>query len=270
MYISYKKYSTALLMISGIMIHPFITWLEQISTIFATVVGDNIKKLESQFSSLRSRLTSELEEKKDKESLEELLDSLTFLPIALRAEYSKNIAAKMEIFEQGGCNIRKIFRHLKDLLSFIDYRLLQFLIEEFGSEQLQKDMAAYDIAAQAFLNETTVEQLRVHWPAEREIPPDMEELRMVIDKPPNEYTLQQLDQLRKGFCSKIRLYTTVLVLLGVGKKNSFLVRWAIPSIFVPELKLVIGSLVNFYAQHDIWSVTLCNQRLYSIAVSKVS
>lgn len=175
----------------------------------------------------------------------------------------------MEIFEQGECNIRKIFRHLKDLLSFIDYRLLQFLIEEFGSEQLRKDMSSYDVAVRTFLKETTVEQLRIHWPAQHKIPPDMEELRMVIGKSPSECTLQQLDEFRKEFCCEVRLYETVLVLIGVGKKNSFLVSFVVPSIFVPQLKLVIGSLGNFYAQCDVWSVTLCRQRLYSIAVSKV-
>ena len=237
---------------------------DQLLIFLYTEVRDNIKNLEKQFLSLRKRFVSELE-KNSELSVKTFLDRLTCLPMALRAEYEKFVSDKMEAFEKA--DIMNIFCHLNSLLSFIDYSLLQFLIEEFGSEQLQKDMSSYDIAAQAFLDETTVEQLRVHWPAEREIPPEMEELIMVIDKHPNQYTLRQLDELRKGFCSKIRLYKTVLILIGVRKKNSFLVSWAIPLVFVPQLKLVIGSFTRFYQQEDIFSVTLCKQRLYSIAVS---
>ena len=231
------------------------------------LVGDNVKKLEKQFSSLRKRFTSELE-KNDEGSLEELLDSLTFLPIELRAEYSTSVVAKKEIFEQGECNIRKIFRHLKDLLSFIDYRLLQFLIEEFGSEPLQKDMSAYAKDVEVFLDETTVQQLMDQWPAGRqEIPQNFEKIETVIGKDPSAYTLRELDNLRRRFCCESRLYEIVFILIRVGRSNSFIVSWAVPSIFVSQLKSVIGSLSYFYKAESILSVTVGKQQLYSITVS---
>jgi hypothetical protein len=117
-----------------------------------------------------------------------------------------------------------------------------------------------------FMDETTVQQLMDHWPGRRDIPPHFEELRAVIGEDPGTFTLRRLDNLRKEFCSEIRLYETVLILKRFARKNSFVVCWLVPSIFVPRLKSVMSSLRSFYQREHIFSVTVGTQRLYSIAV----
>ena len=159
-----------------------------------------------------------------------------------------------------------IFPRLSLHFTFIDYGLLAHLIDEFGSEQLQEDMSAYTEAIQVFLDETTVQQLMDHWPGQSDIPPHFEKLRVVIDEDPSTYTLRKLDNLRKKFCSETRLSETVLILIGVGRKSSFVLSWVVPSIFLPYLKLVINNLKSFYQREHIFSVTVGRQRLYSIAV----
>ena len=96
--------------------------------------------------------------------------------------------------------------------------------------------------------------------------PHFENLRAVIDEDPGMYTLQQLDNLRKRFCSEFKLPKVVLILIGVGRKNSFVVYWVVPSIFVPQLKSVMSRLRSFYQREHIFSVTVGTQQLYSIAV----
>ena len=127
-------------------------------------------------------------------------------------------------------------------------------------------MSAYTVKVQSFLSQTTVLHLMDHWPGQRDIPPHFEELRAVIDRDPKTYTLRELDDLRKRVCSETRLSETILVLIGVGRKNSFVVCWVVPSIFVPQLKSAISSLRSFYQREHIFSVTVGTQRLYSIAV----
>ena len=227
-------------------------------------VGNKIKKLEKQFSSLQRRLSSELNANSEV-SPEILLESLTLLPIALRNEYQKFVLENLQTLEKAD-SIRKIFFHLNPHFSFIDYHVVEYLVEEFGSEQLQEDMSAYVKLVQIFYDETTVQHLMDHWPGRRDVPPHFEELRAVINEDPSKYTLRQLDNLRKRFCSEIRLSETVLILIRFGKKNSFVVRWVFPSIFVPQLKSVISSLRSFYQRENIFSVTVGRQRLYSIAV----
>ena len=227
-------------------------------------VGDKIKKLERQFSSLQRRLSSELNANSEV-SPEILLESLTLLPIALRSEYEKFVIENLQTLEKAD-SIRKLFHHLNPHFSFIDYHLVEYLVEEFGSEQLQEDMSAYVKLVQIFYDEMTVQQLMDYWPGRRDIPPHFEELSAVIDEDPGTYTLRKLDNLRKEFCSEIRLFETVLILKRFGRKNSFVVRWVFPSIFVPQLKSVISSLRRFYRRKHIFSVTVGRQRLYSIAV----
>ena len=220
--------------------------------------------LERQFSSMQQKLLSELTTNRDM-SPEMLVDSLTLLPVALRAEYHKFIFDNLDTLESAN-SIRKIFHHINLHFTFIDHGLMGHLIEEFGSDQLQRDMAAYAVRMQSFLSQTTVLQLMDHWPGRRDIPPHFEELMAVIDGNPSKFTLRQLDDLRKKLCSETRLSETILILIGVGRKNSFVVRWVVPSIFVPQLKSVISSLRSFYQREHIFSVTVGRQRLYSIAV----
>ena len=220
--------------------------------------------MEKQFSSLQRRLLSEIKTSSEV-SPETLVDSLTLLPISLRAEYQKFVIENLKTLEKAE-SIREIFHHLNLHFTFIDYRLLEFLVDEYGSHQLKHDMLEYTMKMAVFMNETTVQQLMDHWPGRREIPPHFEELRAVIDRDPKTYTLRQLDDLRKRVCSETRLSETILVLIGVERKNSFSVRWVVPSIFVPWMKLAISSLRSFYQKEHILSVTVGIQRLYSIAV----
>ena len=243
---------------------PNSSLMSKTTILLCYTVGDKIKKLEKQFSSLQRRLSSELNANSEV-SPEILLESLTLLPIALRSEYQKFVLENLTSLKKAD-SIREIFFHLNPHFSFIDYHVVEYLVEEFASKRLQRDMSVYVEAVEVFLDETTVLHLMDHWPGQCEIPPHFEKLQMVIDEDPSKYTLRQLDNLRKRFCSQARLSEVVLILIGVGRKNSFVVRWMFPSIFVPQLKSVISSLRSFYQRDHIFSVTVGRQRLYSIAV----
>ena len=194
-----------------------------------------------------------------------MLVSLAILPVELQGEYKKFVEENLSTLEQVG-SVTGIFTRISLHFTFLDYRLLTHLTEEFGSEQLQEDMLSYVETMESFVDETTVEQLMDHWPGRRDIPPHFEELRAVVGDESSTYTLRQLDNLRMKFCSETKLSETVFVFIGVGRKNSFVVCWMVPSIFVPQLKSVISSLRSFYQREHIFSVTVDRQRLYSIAV----
>ena len=227
-------------------------------------VGDTIERLEKQFSSLQTKLLSEMKANSEL-SPETLVDSLTLLPIALRGEYQKFVFENLETLEKAE-SIRRIFHQLNLHFTFIDYHLLEHLVKKIGSKQLKGDVATYVKAVQVFLDETTVQQLMDHWPGQQDIPPHFERIKVLIDKDPSTYTLRKLDDLRKKFCSETRLSEMVLILIGVGRKSSFILRWVVPSIFLPQLKSVISSLGSFYRREHIFSVTVGRQQLYSIAV----
>ena len=219
--------------------------------------------LEGEFLNLQQKTSSELSAKI---TTDDLIGFLTSLPIALRNDFQPFIVGNLEELERVD-SISKVFRRLNPHFTFIDYSLLEYIIKKFGSSQLKSDMSMYIVKVQIFINETTVQELMDHWPGVREIPPHFEELRAVIKEDPSSYTLRQLDDLRKRFCNVTLLSKTVLILIGIRRRSSFLLRWIIPSALLPHLKLVIGKLNRFFHVEQIYSLTHDGQQLYSMAVN---
>ena len=231
-------------------------------------VGDKIKKLEKEFSELQKRTSSELSANNEV-TPEVLLEALTLLPISLQNEYQKIILENLETLERAD-SIKKVFHRINPLFNFIDYGLLAHIVDDLGSEGLKSDMSKYIGEVQIFINQTTVQELMDHWPGVREIPPQFEELRAVIDEDPSSYTLRQLDDLRKKFCNMTKLSETALILIGIKRTSSFLLSWIIPSVYLPLLKSVIGELSTFFQVEQIYSLTHGGQQLYSMAVNVTS
>ena len=195
-------------------------------------VVTKMKKLDGRFRSLHGNLLSELEYKKV--PVWRVLNSLTLLPVELRQEYVKIISEKLPDLRREE-EISDLFLHLNPLVSFIDHGLIKYIIDQFGSNTLKKMMADFSEDVVQFMKKTTVKQLMDHWPGQHEIPPSFSRLQAKIDEDPTTYTLYDLDQKRRHFCSAVRLTEVVLVLIGLKMSNSFIVEWLVPSALVPKL-----------------------------------
>ena len=189
-------------------------------------------ELECKFRSLNGKLMSELES--NKVPVRKVLYSLTLLPVELRLEYGQAILEKLSDLrrEEEACDL---FYHLNPLVNFLDYGLIKFIIDEFGSDSLKSKMNSYSDDVLAFMKKTTVKQLMDHWPGQQEIPPNFSKLRAKIDEDPTTCTLYQLDKHRRELCSGVQLAEAVLVIIGLEKANSFFAVWLIPSALVPKL-----------------------------------
>jgi hypothetical protein len=217
--------------------------------------------LEKIFLSLKKTLLKEL--KADKEvTTEVLLESLTILPTELQTEYAAYLEEKLPVLEELG-TVSKIFSRLSLHFTFLDYALLQHLIDEFGSEHLKQDMSAYDKEIQVFLDETTIVQLQDHLPGRQELPPHFDKLQMRIDKDPGKCSLRMVNDLRKRFCNETQLSEIVFVLIGIGKANSFILIFMVPSVLGPTIIDSISRVDDsFYQRECIVSISLNQQQLY--------
>ena len=85
-----------------------------------------------------------------------------------------------------------------------------------------------------------------------------------IDENPSEYTLYQLDQLRKRYCCELKLTDLVLVLIRLEESTSFIVEWIIPSALVPQLMESARNInLGFYLQEHILKVTVNEKQIFS-------
>ena len=211
------------------------------------------------FLRLKKTLLKEL--KADEVTSEVLLDSLSILPTELQTEYGTYIKEKLQGLET--VPVSQIFRQLSLHITFLDHALLQHLIDEFGSEQLKKDMSAYDGDIQVFLDETTIVEVQDHLPGQQELPLHFDKLQMMIDKDPGKCSLRMVNNLRKRFCNETQLSEIIFVLIGIGKTNSFVLIFMVPSVLGPTIISSISRVDDsFYQRECVVSISLNQQQLY--------
>ena len=224
-------------------------------------VGARISKLEKWFTDLKSRILSELITNQTI-SPETILGSLAMLPLSLQGEYRNYVMENLSTLA-AAASVTMMFVCLSFQFTFIDYGLLEHLIEMFGSKQLKQDMSAYAGAVQDFLDETTVQELIDYWPGRQDIPPHFEELKAVVYQYPKVYSLRELDNLRRNLCGETKLSEMVFILKRVGKVNSFSVSWLVASILVSELIESLSRMdESFYEKEFIYSISVNQQQLY--------
>ena len=229
---------------------------------FLSTGGDKIKSLESQFISLQEQLLSELTANTTL-TPQILLRSLMILPASLQAQYKSFVLGNLTTFKKAE-SVDEVYAHLSFHLTFIDYALLEHLIEKFGSKKLKDDMSSYTSSVQVFLDEATVqEMIDFNWPGKQELPPNFEKLKAVIDGNPRTYSLRELDNLRKKICRETQLSEIVFVLIGVTSGNSFVVSLMVHSVFVTAVIEAIGGLDESFCESEhIISIYLKQQYLY--------
>ena len=148
-------------------------------------------------------------------------------------------------------------------MDFLGYGLLKYIIDEFGSNTLTIKMNDYSEVVVQFMKKTTVKQLMDHWPGQQEIPPNFSKLRAKIDEDPTTYSLYDLDQKRRYFCSAVRLSEVVLVLIGLKMSNSFIVEWLVPSALVQQLVESAKQLdFGFYLRERMLKVVVGEKQIF--------
>ena len=226
-------------------------------------VASKIENLVDRFDSLRTRIRLELEAEPDM-TVPTLLDKLTGLPPLLKKEYYDSIKKEIPRMCRETQINKLFFIHLNPLTSFIDYGLIEYVIKKFGSDDLKKDMRSYCSEMIVFMKETTIKQLIDHLPGQAKVPPKFSLIEAKIGENAGEYTLEQLNTIRKRYCSELRLSEIVFHLLAVIDSNSFIVRWLVPSALVDDI--IVKSVRNvdqsFYRESKITSLTLDGMWLY--------
>ena len=225
-------------------------------------IADKIETLETRFDSLRTRIKSELSTKPDV-TVETLLDTLTSLPLLLKREYASSIEKKMHIMREESKVSLLFVEHLNPLFSFIDYALIEHFIKKFGSNGLKKDMRSYYYEIVKFMKETTIKQLIDHLPGQPKIPPNFSLIGAKIGQDASKCTLEQLNSIRKKYCSEVKLSEIVFHLVAVIESNSFIVRWLVPSFLVYDIMKYTRDIEQtLYQECHITSLTLDSMWLF--------
>ena len=196
-----------------------------------------------------------------------LWNSLTMLPYKFRMEYESDIHTRLSEL-RGEERTAMLFRQLTPLFHFLDYDLLNHLINKFGSRNLKENMSKYLANIDKFMEETTVHDIiKVRYfrqPNENKFYKHYSKLRAKFDGDPKDYTLKKVDAVRTRFCDTARLSRTILWLMYCDEAQSFLITWCFPAVLAPDMKDRVTTLagLQFFTSEHVSSVSVDGQVLY--------
>ena len=216
--------------------------------------------LDNRFSDLHQKIRNELVAGHVDTS--NLLSNLTLLPLKLKKEYDKPIQEILpELKEQKSIN--ELFYRLNPLLSFLDYALLEHIINKFGSDQLKKAIEAYGSDIQVFMQQTTIQQLIDHLPGQPEIPQSFELMKTKICKDAKKCTIAEINHLRRRLCCEIRLSEIVFHIIALEDSNSFIVSFIVPSVLLLDVFESARKLDDsFFQRESIAYIFVGNRWVY--------
>ena len=191
--------------------------------------------------------------------------TLMTLPSHITNEHEQFLLRKYPLFEKAE-SIESIFLHLNFYLSFIDFSLLEHIIEHFGSEGLKQRMAQYSSDMRQFRMTTTISEVIPHLPRKSHSPQGYSKLEVKANIDCKTSTLEFLDQYRKRFASEFLLSQFALFFSDI-KESSLIVTWLVPSVFVQHLSTLSWKDLSIITRMHILKLTLDGDCFYSSKVT---
>ena len=165
----------------------------------------------------------------------------------------------------GGVTVEDIFSVLNENFawSFLDYYLLERIVQKYGTEELKKTMVEYSNELSNFRRKTTVSKLMSLW-YDPNLPPKYEECKEIVLRKkwdPDHFTLDKLEKLRyrtHQLLKEIPLSEAALVLYQ-AKYGSIVITWIVHIDLVPKFKVAFDQCVLegvYFKENSIITVEL--------------
>ena len=142
-------------------------------------------------------------EEESKKFLRDFKVTLTSLPHEKKEEIKK------------ANNVDEIFDILEPYCNYVDYDLLEYIIEEFGTSDLQEEMRKYIAELERYEKKTTVHDFSLATQGKVVVPAHYRELAVKLDKDPNECTLHDVRQFKRSVENESTLESYTLLFRGV-------------------------------------------------------
>ena len=217
-------------------------------------MAELIEGLEAKFSEIKSLLKEELtKQKTDPKSIRKFVNSL---PFKLRGDESSQA--------QNVGELDSLLGYLdSSIMSFMDYKFLEFTVGSFGSSQdLRHLMKRYAREFSNFEKRTTALELTTaNWQARSEIPPSYGELTAKINTEAGDCTLERLNAIGRELCRRFLPPHSEYALLHCKfKHGSVVAEWCIAQELIPVLIEEVGEpkSASFFVENRVESLYVWN------------
>lgn len=157
------------------------------------MLAQEVRKLEEEFNSLQESAQSELI--KSGVTVQAFRRSLPRMSCSIKAEHRQYLEEKYIVFKRAE-TIDDIFYYLSLYLSFIDFSLLEHIINCFGTPELKHAMTQYSLYMEKFRKDTKVVDILPHLSGCIEPPLEYVRVKMKLDYDIHKCTLEDLEKAR--------------------------------------------------------------------------
>ena len=228
------------------------------------------QQLESRFRGLAT-ITYEtmVRMKVDIDDFRARLTSLDVFRLSTHREFLDSHVMKVE----QGTTFYDLWVNLNVYWNFLNFDLLEHIVNSFNIEDLKHKMVSYVHDLQSFRKATRVCDFVDCWPVLEQSPPKRSDLRKFIAKMKLEWdkcTLEDLETLKGVITHKFFLPGFALQLKKL-KKGCITVTWTIPAPFVkPLLEAIQSTSSKFFMEQKIDKIAIDGQDCYPSPISRSS
>ena len=154
--------------------------------------------------------------------------------------------------------VGEIIGILNSYWNFLNCSLLAHIINEFGDEELQKQLNTYTTALQSFRSRTKITDFVKTCPGNQKIPPEFVALKTKLSPEWKDRTLEDAEVYRMSMVHSSSLASYALYVLE-GVPGSIYLLWSVPSHGIDFLAAAINS--EFLQRHCIEEVTIDGEDL---------
>ena len=229
-----------------------------------TPILERIRIMEDKFDQLVDKAQDGLVEQNI--PLQRLKRCITRLPASIKYQHIAFVEEKLKDITNSEC-MEEIFGVVNLYWDFLNYTLLEHIIDKFGNNDTKTAMAKFVSELVAFRKATKLSDFITHWPCTGKIPPDMSKLVTKIEKEMEKdwsnCTLEDVEQFRTTLTQKL-LLPSFAVFLRDAEQGCISLTWAIPSSIVKLLsKDIHNTKLEWFKEHQIERLAIDGQDLYS-------
>ena len=217
-------------------------------------VGEQVKYLESKFGNL---IDTACEEVKGKFELHIFLSRVTYLPVSVRTQHRSFIEEKLTKIPPP-VTFENTWLTLNLYWDFLNYGLLEHVINQCGSEGLKQQMQDYVDELSTFKQTTRLCDFIKSWPCRDDGPPE-NRLKKVVVKMKHKWsrcTLQDVERFKKALVHKFFL-PEFDILLQKAERGCVCVTWLTSPFTATLLQQNLANIENeLFKKHDINAMTI--------------
>ena len=215
---------------------------------------ERMQKIESEYTKLAYKVMTSMEDKKVDMKMVKFW--LTQIPVSLKYTQKHFLEGTPVQLISRAESLLEVFGHLAPYWNFLDYGLLEYMVTEFGNDEVRQSMRRYIHKLTMFRKSVTVSEFRKLWPNEMDPPPDFSRLVINLNRTQSHMTLQDVEELRLNVAKNYSL-TNFALMYGALQGGSVVLTWFIPSSVAPQLvQDVRNGGSGFLKEHNITEVSI--------------